>query len=114
VSGAQPPFEVTGHIRRLEEIDDPQQWSAAIGLDLTVSRAGAVLLQKSYAETEPAEKRNPEAVAAALSRALGRILDQMLRELSTATASPRTASSPPTRAAEPATKPPRTRRNEAR
>ena len=52
-------------------------------------------------ETEPAEKRNPEAVAAALSRALGRILDQMLREL-------------PPSAAPSTTQPPHARRNEAR
>jgi hypothetical protein len=95
-----PPLEIQGHIRRLEEVDAPEQWSAALALDLSVARGGVVLFQKSYAETEPAEKRNPEAVAAALSRALGRIVDQMLRDVPATTA--------------PATQPPRARRSEAR
>jgi hypothetical protein len=46
-----------------------------------VERGGTLVLACSYAETEPAEARNPEAVAAALSRALARILDGIVAEL---------------------------------
>ena len=78
---AGTPFEITGHIRRIEEIDTPAAWQGALVLDLRVERGGTLLLARSYAETEPAEARNPEAVAAALSRALARILDSVVTEL---------------------------------
>src|SRR6266850_2394852 len=64
--GARPVFEVQGHIRRLEEVDEPAGWSGALAIDLAVTRDGTVILQRSYAEKEAAEKHNPEAVAAAL------------------------------------------------
>jgi ABC-type uncharacterized transport system auxiliary subunit len=78
---ASTPFEIMGHIRRIEEIDTPAGWQGALALDLRVERGGTLVLACSYAETEPAEARNPEAVAAALSRALARILDGIVAEL---------------------------------
>jgi ABC-type uncharacterized transport system auxiliary subunit len=75
------PLEIVGHIRRLEEVDEPAGWSGALALDLGVRRGGNVLLERTYAETEPAGARNLEAVAAALSRALGRILDRFAADL---------------------------------
>ncbi len=112
--GGTPPLEVEGHIRRIEEVDETDRWYGALAIDLVVSRGGTVLLQRSYAEREPAEKRNPEAVAAALSRALGRILDQMLRELpTTATTSPPNAGETPAPATTPARTAPHARRSEA-
>ena len=75
------PFELSGHIRRLEEVDGQDGWEAALALDIRVRRDGKLLLERSYAETERAARRNPEAVAAALSAALGRILDQVVTEL---------------------------------
>jgi ABC-type uncharacterized transport system auxiliary subunit len=80
-AGSGPPLEVEGHIRRLEEVDDADGWSAALTLDLKITRGGAILLERSYTETEPAADRRPEAVAAALSRALQRILDHALADL---------------------------------
>jgi len=76
-----PPFEIEGHIRRLEEMDGEDSWEGALVLDLKVSRGGKRLLERSYAESEPAGARDPEAVVAALSRALGRILDRLASEL---------------------------------
>lgn len=74
------PFEIQGNIRRLEEVDDPAGWRGALELDVRVTRGGAVLVERTFSETEPAESRRPEAIAAALSRALQRILDQVLAE----------------------------------
>jgi ABC-type uncharacterized transport system auxiliary subunit len=76
-----PPLEVSGHVRRLEEVDTPQGWQVALALDLRVERAGEVILAAAYAEEEPAATESAEAVAAALSRALGRILDRFVGEL---------------------------------
>ena len=76
------PLEISGHIRRIEELDAPTGWQGVLAVDLRVERTGALVLARSYAETEPAEARNPEAVAAALSRALARILDGVVAELS--------------------------------
>jgi ABC-type uncharacterized transport system auxiliary subunit len=74
------PIEVDGNIRRLEEVDDAGSWRGALALDVRVGRGGAILFERAFTETEPAESRRPEAVAAALSRALQRILDQVLAE----------------------------------
>jgi ABC-type uncharacterized transport system auxiliary subunit len=74
------PFELEGNIRRLEEVDDPTGWRGTLALDVRVTRGGRVLFERAFSETEVAESRRPEAVAAALSRALQRILDQVLAE----------------------------------
>jgi hypothetical protein len=68
-------------VRRLEEVDEPAGCQAQLTLDLQVERGGHVILARSYAESEPAEARVPETVVAALSRALGRILDWALADL---------------------------------
>jgi ABC-type uncharacterized transport system auxiliary subunit len=94
-SGSGVPFDIEGNIRRLEEVDESNGWRGALALDLRLARGGKVLLERAYSESEPAESHSPEAVAAALSRALQRILDQVLAEAEradapTAPASPRT------------------------
>jgi ABC-type uncharacterized transport system auxiliary subunit len=82
------PYEIEGHLRRLEEVDQPAEWQGALALDVRVTRGGVVVLDRVFHETEPAESRNPEAVAAALSRALQRVLDQVLTELAGGGAAP--------------------------
>jgi ABC-type uncharacterized transport system auxiliary subunit len=74
-------WELTGTVRRLEEVDAPAGSEAALALDLRLERDGRLVLARSYAETEPAEGRRPELVVAALSRALGRILDRALADV---------------------------------
>ncbi|HEY2385468.1 MAG TPA: ABC-type transport auxiliary lipoprotein family protein [Candidatus Binatia bacterium] len=81
------PYELEGNIRRLEEVDEPAGWQGALTLDIKVARGGATVLQRTYAETEPAAAKNAEAVAAAVSRALQRILDQVSADVA---AAPRT------------------------
>lgn len=73
--------EIVVHVRRLEEIDAPEGWSGGITLDVTVRSDRTVLLARTYAETEPATDRTTEAVVAALSRGLGRILDRVAQDL---------------------------------
>jgi len=81
VTGTGAPLDLTGHVRRVEEVDGASGWSAALALDLRIARGGAAVLERSYAETEPAASRSPEAVVAALSRALHRILDRALADI---------------------------------
>jgi len=78
------PFELEGNLRRFEEVDDAAGWQGALTLDVKVAHGGAIVLQRTYRESEPAEARNPEAVAAALSRALQRILDQVAADVAAA------------------------------
>lgn len=75
------PLLVSGHIRRIEEVDEPDGWHGDLVLDIKVHRGGAVVLERSFSESEPAEARNPEAVAAALSRALERTLNRLIEDL---------------------------------
>jgi ABC-type uncharacterized transport system auxiliary subunit len=89
------PIEIDGHIRRLEEVDAADGWHAALTLDFTVARGGAVLLERTYTESVPADGKRPEAVAAAVSRALARILDRLLADLPAASAGGVTSSPPP-------------------
>jgi uncharacterized lipoprotein YmbA len=79
-----PPFVLEGHLRRLEEVDDAAGGrQGALALDVRVTHDGRVVLERSYAETEPADTDTSEAVAAALSRALERVLDRVVGELAT-------------------------------
>jgi ABC-type uncharacterized transport system auxiliary subunit len=91
------PFELEGNIRRLEEVDDNPEWQGAIAIDVRVARAGRVVLERAYGETEPAESKRPEAVAAAVSRALQRILDRVVADVAErehAAATPGTSADP--------------------
>lgn len=75
------PLDLTGHVRRLEELDTGKGCTAVLELEVRIERAGRVLLARPYADSEPAEACRPEAVVAALSRALGRILDRGIADL---------------------------------
>jgi len=75
------PFDISARVRRLEEVDDDDGWSGALAIEFTVHRAGTLVLERAYSETEPAAERNPEQVVAALSRALNTILHTLVGEL---------------------------------
>lgn len=76
-----PPYVIEGNVRRLEEVDEAHGRVGAIALEVRVRQDERVVLEGAYAETEPAQSRSREDVAAALSRGLGRILDQIAGEL---------------------------------
>jgi hypothetical protein len=79
-AGTGAPFSVDGHVRRIEEVDAPDGWRGVIALDLAVQRQGGPRAAWTYEESELAEAQTPEAVIAALSRALGRILDRFVAD----------------------------------
>jgi ABC-type uncharacterized transport system auxiliary subunit len=70
-----------GTVRRLEAQSGPGGARGALALDLSLRRDGQAWLERSYQESEPAEGDAPEELVAALSRALGRILDRLLEDL---------------------------------
>jgi ABC-type uncharacterized transport system auxiliary subunit len=79
--GDASPLRLTGRIRRLEEVDREGGRDGALALDIEVRQADEVVLARAYEDTEPAEGANPEATVAAISRALGRILDRVVADL---------------------------------
>ena len=82
-SSSGTPLEVDGHIRRLFERDEETGRSGVLTLDLTVRQGDRGLLAHTYDENEPSVKAGPEAAVEALSRALGRILDDVIGRLDT-------------------------------
>jgi uncharacterized lipoprotein YmbA len=88
-TGDGVPYEIEGHLRRLEEIDSPAGWQGAVTLDLRVKRAGVTLIDQLYVGAAAAGEKTPAAVVAAISRALNQILDAMLEELAAARGSSR-------------------------
>lgn len=80
-----PPLDVQGTVRALLEVDGAGDAVAGeLALDIEVRHGEAVLLRRGYVEREPAAARTPEAVAAALSRALGRVLNDVVTRLRSA------------------------------
>lgn len=71
---------VSGHLRTLEELDEGGRRYGTLTIELAISRAGGMPASTVYAVKEPAERADPEAVVAALSRALGKAVDQALAE----------------------------------
>lgn len=76
-----PPIDLAAHLRVIEEDEQESQRRGAIALDVKATRGGKVVLERLYAESEPAASGRPEAVAEAISKSLGRILDQVVEEL---------------------------------
>jgi ABC-type uncharacterized transport system auxiliary subunit len=79
-----------GVIRQLEEVDQENTWEAALSIDFWLAPAGqrAPVWFQSYTATQQADKRNPEAIAAAMSRNLENILARLAADLTPVVASP--------------------------
>jgi len=76
-----PPLRITGHLRRLEELDSPDEWKGVIAFDVRVERGGVLWLERSYEQSQTATARDPEAVVSAMSDALTRILERLAADL---------------------------------
>lgn len=81
-----PPLRIGGEIRRIEEVDESGARRGVLAVDFHVERGDKPWLERSYEDSEPAEADTPEAVVAALSRALGRILQRLVDDLVSASA----------------------------
>ena len=74
-----------GVVRQCEEIDQAQSWQAVLSIDVWLrrSRNASPFWFETYSATQQATKRNPAAVAEAMSRNLQEILQQLSADLAT-------------------------------
>ena len=72
-----------GTVRQMEEIDHDQTWQAALSIDIWLTRPPqrTPFWFESYSVTRQAAKRNPAAIAEAMSRNLETILQQLTTDL---------------------------------
>lgn len=77
-------FILGGIVQRCEEIDQETTWEAALSIDFWLTRANerSPLWFRSYSVTTPASRRNPEAIAEAMSQGLADILQRLTADLS--------------------------------
>lgn len=82
-SDATADFVLDGTVQQFEEIDHENTWEAAISVDFWLLRAGesTPVWFQSYSATQQAAKRNPEAIAEAMSRGLENILARLTTDL---------------------------------
>lgn len=80
---ARADLALGGVIRQFEEIDQEHTWEAALSIDFWLTRGDqrTPLWFQSYAATQQAAKRNPAAIAEAMSRNLEIILRQLTADL---------------------------------
>jgi len=73
-----------GVIRQCEELDHETTWEAALSIDFWLTRANerSPFWFHSYSVTKPASRRNPEAIAEAMSQGLADILQRLTVDLS--------------------------------
>ena len=85
---AQADLRLGGVVRQYEEVDRTQSWQAALSIEVWLSRSRepAPFWFRSYTATQSAAKRNPAAVAEAMSRNLQDILERLTRDLAGALA----------------------------
>lgn len=79
-----------GVIHQFEEVDHEQTWEAVLSIDFWLTRADqhSPVWFQSYTATQQAEKRNPEAIAEAMSRGLENILRRLTNDLAAVVAAP--------------------------
>ena len=79
-----------GRVRQIEEVDHEQAWEAVLSIDFWLARADqrSPFWFRSYTATQQAAKRNPEAIAEALSRNLENILGRLIADLAPVVAAP--------------------------
>jgi ABC-type uncharacterized transport system auxiliary subunit len=79
-----------GVIHQFEEVDHEQNWEAVSSIDFWLTRADqrSPFWFQSYTATRQAEKRNPEAIAEAMSHNLDDILERLTHDLVAVVAAP--------------------------
>ena len=80
---AQADLRLGGVVRQCEEVDQAQSWQAVLSIEVWLSRARepAPFWFRSYSATRQAAKRNPAAVAEAMSRNVEDILARLTKDL---------------------------------
>ncbi len=80
---AQADLRLGGVVRQYEEVDQAQSWQAVLSIEVWLSRSQepAPFWFQSYSATRLAAKRNPAAVAEAMSQNLQDILERLTHDL---------------------------------
>lgn len=83
-------FTLNGRILQLDEIDHDQTWEAVLTIDFWLTRAEqrTPVWFQTYNASRQTEKRNPAAVAKAMSRNLETILGKLTADLAPVVAAP--------------------------
>ena len=85
---ARADLRLGGVVRQYEEVDQAQSWQAVLSIEVWLSRSQepAPFWFQSYSATRLAAKRNPAAVAEAMSQNLQDILARLTNDLASALA----------------------------
>ena len=80
---ARADLRLGGVVRQYEEVDQAQSWQAVLSIEVWLSRSQepAPFWFQSYSATRLAAKRNPAAVAEAMSQNLQDILERLTKDL---------------------------------
>ncbi len=76
-----------GNVEAFYEHDEPDAWQAILSLRISLIAADEpdvsrrILFQKSYADREPCARKTPEALTAAMSRAMARTSESILTDI---------------------------------
>jgi ABC-type uncharacterized transport system auxiliary subunit len=70
-------------IRDFTEMDSPDAWAANLSVDFMITRTsdGVAIWMRTYTSTQRAARRNPEAIAEAMSRGLQEVLAKLATDL---------------------------------
>lgn len=80
-------FRLEGMLDDFYELDGTKEWSGVLTLNITLipegreKASGMDIYQKSYSVTEKCERKNPDALAAALSRAMKKVSRAMCEDI---------------------------------
>ncbi len=83
-------FLVEGGVEEFQEIDEPDGWQAALAVNITLLDLNhqeitkRVVFQKNYRAAEPLTEQTPQGLAQGLSRALARLSEQIITDISQA------------------------------
>ena len=86
-SRLKPSFTLEGKVEEFFELDGQDQWNAVLSLSITLVKEDKqdiddrLIFQKSYRAMEPCEKRNPRALAAAMSLAMKRLSEEIIKDI---------------------------------
>jgi cholesterol transport system auxiliary component len=93
-SPIRPTHILEGMVDQFYEKDGSNTCHAVLTMGITLMVLGEpditkrILLQKSYHEVEPCDRRNPAALAKAMSHAMGRISGKIIKDLETSLGPP--------------------------
>jgi ABC-type uncharacterized transport system auxiliary subunit len=92
---ARADLTLGGVLQQFEEVDHEQTWEAVLSIDFWLTQADQhrPFWFRSYTATQQAARRNPEAIAEAMSRNLENILRQLTMDLTPVVTTPLVASS---------------------